>query len=323
VTKRRREAAPAEGVRDKRPAYDLTERQASAFERVRQAAYVEAAAPETDGGETDREGDRDASADGEGQDTRVLVLEFFYRVDGPRYWRQGVPERIIQRLAVLGIEVAHGWRSALVYTPQLSAIVTVAHMFVLFKATQDRRAHIEQRRQATGESEQEAGRKTQGHFHRVRRMVQKFMTIVEYNGPPSPMDSILRLRAYLNALRATRMRTVVDWHGDESLYGHVQFNMGSLLVHGLLYSTKAQLQQEILLLDTDREIDSEGEVRAGLPHIKWHRLVDNAAETRAGWNFVDDPRNEEALGGVDWKMWLASRSRLFALHQLDQLKECP
>ncbi|KAK3318925.1 hypothetical protein B0H66DRAFT_623161 [Apodospora peruviana] len=111
-------------------------------------------------------------------------------------------QRIIQRLAIFGIEVALRWRSALIYTPQLSAIVTVVHMFVLFKATQDRRAHIEQRRQATGKSKPEAGRKTQGNFHRVWRMVQKFMAIVEYNGPPSPMDSILRLRAYLKAILA-------------------------------------------------------------------------------------------------------------------------
>jgi hypothetical protein len=79
----------------------------------------------------------------------------------------------------------------LVYTPQLSAIVTVAHMFVLF------RAHIEQRRQVTGESEQEAGRKTQGYFHRVRRMVPKM-------GRLPPMNSILRCPAYLKAIRANK-----------------------------------------------------------------------------------------------------------------------
>ena len=36
-------------------------------------------------------------------------------------------------------------------------------------------------------------------------------------------------------------------------------------------------------------------------------MVDNAAETRAGWNFAEDPRNREAFGGVDGKRWLADR----------------
>jgi hypothetical protein len=36
-------------------------------------------------------------------------------------------------------------------------------------------------------------------------------------------------------------------------------------------------------------------------------LVDNAAETRTGWSFVEDRRNEAAFGGVDGKTWLAGR----------------
>ncbi|KAK4242949.1 hypothetical protein C7999DRAFT_36735, partial [Corynascus novoguineensis] len=43
------------------------------------------------------------------------------------------------------------------------------------------------------------------------------------------------------------------------------------------------------------------------PAIQWDRLVDNAAETRAGWNFAEDPRNREAFGGIDGKRWLADR----------------
>ncbi|KAF2092970.1 hypothetical protein NA57DRAFT_81650 [Rhizodiscina lignyota] len=29
------------------------------------------------------------------------------------------------------------------------------------------------------------------------------------------------------------------------------------------------------------------------------QMVDNAAEMRVGWSFVDDGRNREAFGGVD------------------------
>jgi hypothetical protein len=212
-------------------------------------------------------------------------------------------------LAVIGIQVGHGWKSALIYTPVLSAIVTVARMLVLYKAKQGREKEIENRIRASGESEQDARRKARGHFDRVQEMVQRFMTIIAYDGRPSPMDSILRLRAYGKAIRAnTNADGVVDWHGDELLYGHVQISMASLrmMVHGLLHSARAALRRGVLLLETD----DEGGVVEGstaLPAIGWDRLVDNAAETKAGWSFVEDPRNEAAFGGVDGKMWLARR----------------
>ena len=117
-------------------------------------------------------------------------------------------------------------------------------------------------------------------------MVQRFM---------SPMHSVLRLRAYGKAIRAnTNADGVVDWHGDELLLGHVQFSMASLraMIHGLLHSARAQLRRSVLLLD----VDEEGEAVAGAtawPAIQWDRLVDNAAETRTGWSFVEDRRNRQ------------------------------
>ncbi|KAK3314426.1 hypothetical protein B0H66DRAFT_504442 [Apodospora peruviana] len=102
-------------------------------------------------------------------------------------------------------------------------------------------------------------------------MVRGFMTIVAFDGQPSPVDSILQLRAYGKAIRAnTNADGVVDWHGDELLYGHVQFSMASLrmMIHGLLHSARVQLRQEVLLLKTD----SEGEAvegAEGMPHIQW------------------------------------------------------
>lgn len=306
--------APAEGIRDKRPAYELTQRQADAFKRLQQAAHVRTDEPEMDREDDDRDAGAEGENEGEGADARALerhVLVFFIELMDHDIGDNEFQNALYSGLAVLGVDVAHGWRSALVYTPRLSAIVTVARMLVLYKAVQDRRIYIKQRRQTTGESEQEASRKAQNHFNRVKGMVQKFMTIIAYDGQPSPMDSILRLRAYGRAIRAnTNADGVVDWHGDELLYGHVQFTMGSLrtMVHGLLHSARMQLRQEILLVGEDG-LDPDGEVdaTAGLPSIQWHRLVDNPAETRAGWSFVDDPRNDEALGRVDGKTWLASR----------------
>jgi hypothetical protein len=147
------------------------------------------------------------------------------------------------------------------------------------------------------------------------------MTIVAFDGRPSPMDSVLRLRAYSKAIRAnTNADGVVDWHGDELLIGHIQFGMASLraMIHGLLHTARAQLRRAVLLLDVDEDGEPAATARRGAgesagsgvtawPAIQWDKLVDNAAETRAGWSFAEDPRNREAFGGVDGKRWLADR----------------
>jgi hypothetical protein len=149
----------------------------------------------------------------------------------------------------------------LAYTSVLSAVVTVARMLVLYKAKRAREHEVRRRRQAAGESEAEARRRARSHFDRVREMVQRFMTIIAYDGRPSPMDSVLRLRAYGKAIRAnTNADGVVDWHGDELLLGHVQFSMASLraMMHGLLHSARAQLRRSVLLLDVDEEGEAAG-----------------------------------------------------------------
>jgi hypothetical protein len=51
----------------------------------------------------------------------------------------------------------------------------------------------------------------------------------EYNGKPTPMDSILRLRAFGLKIRfTTNVEGVVVWVEDTLLYGNVQFSMPRL-----------------------------------------------------------------------------------------------
>jgi hypothetical protein len=212
-------------------------------------------------------------------------------------------------LAVLGVHTQNGWQSALNYTPKLSAVVTVARMVVLYTAYRQRQEEIENRQAAASETREQASKHARTHFDRVRAMVQRFMTIIAFQGQPSPLDSILRLRAYGRAIRAnTNADGVVSWHGDELLYGHTQFSMGALrmMVHGLVHQATLRLRQAVLLLDTD----AEGAIKPGttaLPAIRWDKLVDNAAEAKVGWSFVNDPRNKEAFNGVDGAMWLLAR----------------
>ncbi|KAJ1676996.1 hypothetical protein EV182_007093, partial [Spiromyces aspiralis] len=172
--------------------------------------------------------------------------------------------------------------------PILSVIVMVARMLVLYKAKQVHDDEVLNWWQLTGESEAKAREQVRSHFDRVRDMVRQFMMIIAFNRQLSPMDLVLRLRAYGKAVQVnTNADGVVDWHGDELLIGRVQFGMASLraMIHGLLHAARAQLRRAVLLLDVDED--------------------DNAVEMKAGWSFAEDPRNQEAFSSMDGKQWLA------------------
>ncbi|KAK4118307.1 hypothetical protein N657DRAFT_694486 [Parathielavia appendiculata] len=243
------EGGEPERIRDRRPAYNFTAEQAEMFDRVRIAVYA-------------------AIAGGDGSDTNHDDEDDTSELEGHRVGRVGHP-------------AGRGWRSALVYTPVLSAIVTVARMLVLHKAKRARHEEIRRRRRFAGESKAKARERARSHFDRVREMVQRFMTIF----------SIVSLQA---------------------------------MIHGLLHAARAQLRRAVLLLDVDEDGEPVTTARQGAgepagamawPAIQWDKLVDNAAETKAGWSFAEDPRNREAFGGVDGKRWLADRvvgeARLF------------
>ncbi|KAL6154866.1 hypothetical protein ACJQWK_00890 [Exserohilum turcicum] len=60
------------------------------------------------------------------------------------------------------------------------------------------------------------------HFKLVQDMCHRFMALTDYNGRPTPMDAILRLRAFGFKIRyTTNAEGVVDWVGDTLLYGQI------------------------------------------------------------------------------------------------------
>jgi hypothetical protein len=299
-------------IRGSRPGWVFMEKQQEAFEQMSEEAHACIAhkqePPHTD-------------------ELEQSILELIIALLDHKVKDDEYTNAFYSGLAILGIDQEQGWRTALVYTPRLSAVVTVARMLVLYRAHCQRREDIGRRQERYKESKAMAEARATSHFDRVQAMVDRFMTIVSHGGQPRPMDAILRLRAYGKAIRAnTNADGVVDWQGDTLLYGHVSLSMGALrgMVHGLLDETRRQLREEILMLPTrpggrargpegivigEEELDVAGEGAVEeWPVIDWSRLVDNAAELKGGWNFTQDPRNKEALGGgVDGKTWLVRR----------------
>ncbi|UPX20622.1 uncharacterized protein EKO05_0010850 [Ascochyta rabiei] len=136
-------------------------------------------------------------------------------------------------------------------------------------------------------------------------MSERFMTLSDFKGTPSPMNQMLRLRT-LARTQAKRRNTpgIVSWDGDRLLIDKQSFSLADLrsMVKGLCETVRLQLFKDVLLLD----LDERGCVRPGttpLPEVSVDKLVDQPAELATGWSFLKHPDNQ-----LDrWQDWLLDR----------------
>ncbi|PVI04178.1 hypothetical protein DM02DRAFT_693209, partial [Periconia macrospinosa] len=78
------------------------------------------------------------------------------------------------------------------------------------------------------------------------------------------------------------------------------------MIYGAITSARPQLIKELLLL----QVNDEGKAVPGttaLPAIHWDRLVDNPAEAKMGWSFMEDARNTKATDVPRPPVWLEQR----------------
>lgn len=194
---------------------------------------------------------------------------------------------LVSAVVVFGVNKDRSWKSPLVYTPTISAIITVVKMLVLYRASKARKERMAEIIEKEGFGKEDAEDQALGYFKLVKEIADGFMTLTSYGGKPTPMDWLLRLRTYGMKIRFnTNADRVVEWVGDTLLYGHIKFTMAALrlMIYGLVETTRVELRKELLLLD----VDEEGETIDGvtqLPAIDWDNLVNNLAEIRTGWNF--------------------------------------
>ena len=232
------------------------------------------------------------------------ILEFWIAMFDHELNDDNHENGVISGLAILGIDpIGGGWKSATMYTPTLSAIVTTMQAFVAYRALRQFQREVEHLRERQGYSEQEAREIAGSIFHRVREMVDKFMTLTSHGGQPTPMNHVLHARTYGLKIRfTTAAEGMVCWRGNEIMAGPVNFTMNQLrtAVHGLQQTTWIRLLQEMLLLD----VDSDGRVRQGTTDIAAQldlpSLYDNPREMSPRWNFIQDPRNACLKDGHIW-----------------------
>lgn len=93
---------------------------------------------------------------------------------------------LISGLAVLGISSGSRWLSPLIYTPKLSAVVSTSRMLVLYQLTQMRQEKMDTLAEEEGWGPEDAAAMALSHHQLVQEMANRFMTLTEYGGKPSP-----------------------------------------------------------------------------------------------------------------------------------------
>lgn len=304
---------PEGGVRDRRPPYKLTWKQQTAIDQISDEIANEAEEEQEEGEDEEKEDGEWSAGKVEAAVLRFLIAMLDHDVQDNEY-----TNGIVSGLAVLGLDEDCAWKGPSRATRSLSAIVTVSRMLVLYQAKSTRTSEIERLQRQHG-SRAVALKKAPTAFELAQKMVHGFMTLTTYGGKPTPMNWVLMLRTYgLKVHYGTTADGVVDWVDDTLLYGHISFSMPDLraMIHGLVHTTRVRLLRDLLLLNVNSEgveveIDDVGNERAmerpQLPQVKMEELMDNAAEMRVGWSFVEDGRNTEAFGGVNGKDWINSR----------------
>jgi superfamily II DNA helicase RecQ len=204
---------------------------------------------------------------------------------------------LLSGVAVLGLKPDHhggGWVPAHEFSPTLSALITTSKALVVHYA------RCERDRALRNDADTALAA-----YQLVRDMAERFMTLSDFQGKPSPMNRMLRLRT-LARTQAKRRNTpgTVSWDGDRLLVDKQSFSLADLrsMVKGLCETVRLQLLKDVLLLD----VDETGEVRPGttpLPELSMDQLVDQPAELATGWSFLKHPDNKLD----DWEDWLLDR----------------
>lgn len=214
---------------------------------------------------------------------------------------------IISALAVLAIDERNkGWKPATLYTPILSAIITISRSMVVYKAYDNRNAIVKRLMRTELMSEAQARQATPSIFDQVQEMSNKFMMLADKDHKPTPMDWMLHIRTLGMRIRyTTNAPGTVEWQGNEITIGQASFRLADLrsTVQGLYNSTRIQLFQKVIMLD----VDDHGRPRSGsgsgsqLPELNMDDIKDNPSDTWSDkFNFLEYAINKWSVDGKNW-----------------------
>src|SRR5271168_4143325 len=107
------------------------------------------------------------------------------------------------------------------------------------------------------------------------------MTMSHNGQDPTPMQWIFKSRLHRFKIRYTTIAEgCIQWIEDDVLYQQLWFSMTQVrsMVHGLVDEARKELFTKLMMVDVQKTA------------IDWESMVDNPAESRVGWSFLDDER---------------------------------
>jgi RecQ family ATP-dependent DNA helicase len=284
---------------DERPPYELTEKQQICIDEVRNMIEEFVCWKE------DKEGKGNGEEEESDEEIKWMkliqrkVLRLWIAILNHPLQDDEYKSVLISGLAILGMREDDGWLDAEDYTPKFSAVIKLSRLMVIQEAYERRQESIE-RYQEQGLTATKAGTKALSHYQLTRSMVFSFMTMAHSGRDPTPMQWIYRSRSYGFKIRyTTTAEGKIQWIGDDILYAKMRFSMGKFrsMVHGLVEEAKEVLFGKLMMVG----LNSDGDVNSSqVPPIEWDKLVDQPSETRVGWSFLEDERNQFAACKQWW-----------------------
>jgi len=274
---------------DKRPPYELTERQQTCIEDV-WTSVEEFVWWKEEREEEEEEEESDEEIEWMGRIQRKILRLWIALLNHPLQDDE-YKSVLISGLAILGIREDGGWLDAEDYTPKFSAVIKLARLMVVQEAYERRREAIQQY-ESRGLSAHAAQEKASSHYVLTRGLVRSFMAMAHDGRDPTPMQWLYRSRSYGLKIRyTTTAEGKIQWIGDDVLYANMRFSMSQFrgMIHGLVGEAREELFEKLIVVRTsvDREVDMKQ-----VPPIHWDRMVDQPSETRVGWSFLSDERNQ-------------------------------
>ncbi|KFZ24703.1 hypothetical protein V502_00818, partial [Pseudogymnoascus sp. VKM F-4520 (FW-2644)] len=285
--------AELEWTKEERPQYRFTRGQRIKFAKlIEKAVDFEGVEVTEEMNRADRE--RMAELD-------WVCLQFCIELLDHKLVRNPYESPIISGLSILGIGPGETWVKAIDYTTIYSAIIKIARALVVEEGHQTWTRMVAACK-LVGIEEEEAIETTESPYQLIRRMVDRFMGLEGGTRDPSPMDWIISKRTYG---MKTRLNTTADgeisWIGDKIFGYRLEFDMGQLqtTIQGVVSDARMILMRDLMMIP----LDAFGDINEGqVPHIEWASLRDNMAESKVGWSFLNDIRNQSKIDGP-WWLW--------------------
>jgi RecQ family ATP-dependent DNA helicase len=287
---------------EKRPGFELTERQQMAIDdvwtNVEEFVWWKEEQGGLGSGPEEEEGESDEEIEWMGRIQRQILRLWIALLNQPLQDDE-YKSVLISGLAILGMREDDGWLDAEDYTPKYSAVIKLARLMVVQEAYERRREAIGQYEER-GLSPEAAREKASSHYVLTRGLVRSFMTMAHDGKDPKPMQWLYRSRSYGFKIRyTTTAEGKIQWIGDDVLYPKIRFSMSQFrgMIHGLVGEAREELFEKLMMvrMSIDREVDVKQ-----VPPIHWDRMVDQPSETRVGWSFLDDERNQFAACKQWW-----------------------